>query len=151
MSRTAAWNPWRALRARPHITHAIDPIADEAGGAVHARIGDRSAIVLSPDLDRIDRNAALAHELIHDERGIAAPWATDATMQSEERIVRRETARRLVPLDHLLAFVEARVSVEPVTVALVADEYEVPHTVAAEALRQLQVRLLEAEMRRSAP
>lgn len=39
-----------------------------------------------------------------------------------------------------------RVSVEPVTVTLVADEFEVPAEVAAEALRQLQVRLLEREM-----
>lgn len=69
-------------------------------------------------------------------------------MQTEERQVRQETARRLVPLDELFDFVQARVTIEPVTVAMVADEFEVPDAVAGEALRQLQVRLLESEMAR---
>lgn len=142
------WNPWRSLRARPHIDFTIDPIAERGGGALHGRLGERSAIVISPELDRIERSAALAHELVHDERGIGRPGATPATMQVEERVVRRETARRLVPLDALLTFVDARVTVEPVTVALVAEEFEVPHAVAEEALRQLQVQLLERGLRR---
>ena len=146
---SARWHPWRALRGRPHIEYRLDPAGEHGGGALHGRLGDRSAIVISPSLSRVERNAALAHELVHDERGVSGPHATAATMQTEERQVRQETARRLVPLDELLAFVEARVTVEPVTVAMAAEEFEVPPAVAAEALHQLQALLLERELRQT--
>lgn len=144
------WHPWRDLRGRPHITFTIDAIAaDAGGGSFYGRIGDQAAIVVAPDLSPEDRKAALAHELVHDERRITYPSATAATMQREEAIVRRITAERLVPLDELEELVAARVEVEPVTVAMVAEEFAVGESVAAEAIRHLQARLLERELRRA--
>lgn len=143
------WHPWRELRDRPHITLAFDQIADRFGGGLYGRRGDQAAVVISPELDRAGRRCALGHELLHDERGVLAPDATAATMQIEERAVRREAARRLVPLDELERFVTTRATVDMVTAELVADEFDVTITVASEAIRQLQAQLLERELRRS--
>lgn len=143
------WHPWTALGERPHISIRFDESVDVAGGAIYGRLGARAAIIISPALDQTERRCALGHELVHDERGVTTPGATDATMELEEERVRRETARRLVPLDELLELVEARVDVEPVTAQLVAGEFNVTLAVAAEALRQLQALLLEDELLRS--
>lgn len=140
----ARQNPWRTLRARPHITLVWADLPDGTGAMWH---GDR--IILDPRLGRIERNSALTHELVHEERRIGRPHATPATMQTEERQVRRETARRLVPLHELEHLVEARAEVDPVTVAMVATEFEVTDQVAAEAIRQLQALMLERELARS--
>ncbi|MBA3654974.1 MAG: hypothetical protein H0W70_12370, partial [Actinobacteria bacterium] len=75
MSGEAAWNPWRALRDRPHITFALAPLPDDTGGAVHAVEGAREAIVIDKRLGRRDRNAALTHELVHSDWGGACPGA----------------------------------------------------------------------------
>lgn len=119
------------------------------GGAIYGRLGDRAAIIISPGLDQTERRCALAHELVHDERGVTTPGATAATMELEEERVRRESARRLVPLEELLELVTARADVEAVTAAMVAAEFDVTVPVAAEAIRQLQAILLEKEMLRS--
>jgi len=58
-------------------------------------------------------------------------------MEREEAIVRRETARRLVPPCELRALVDRRAEVEPITAALVAEEFDVPERIAAEALQAL--------------
>ncbi|HJR24458.1 MAG TPA: hypothetical protein VJ804_03230, partial [Acidimicrobiales bacterium] len=79
----------------------------------------------------------LAHELVHVERGVGYPAATPATMEREEAIVRREVAVRLVPLAALGDLVARRSDVEPVTAALVAEEFDVPEDVAREALLAL--------------
>lgn len=143
------WSPWRALGERGHIAFRFDDSVDDIGGAVYGRLGDWAAIIISPALDQVERRCALAHELVHDERGVTTPGATDATMQLEEERVRRESARRLVPLEELLELVTARADVEAVTAVLVASEFEVTVPVAAEALRQLQALLLEQELLRS--
>lgn len=49
-------------------------------------------IALDHRLGRRQRNATLAHELIHDERGIGQPTATPAMMEREEVIVREIAA-----------------------------------------------------------
>ncbi|MCU1356424.1 MAG: hypothetical protein JWM89_1842 [Acidimicrobiales bacterium] len=90
------------------------------------------------------------HELVHDERRIGWPFATAATMEKEEAIVRRETASRLVPADELYAMVQRSDGIEPVTAHLVADEFDVTSAVAHLALRTLQQRMLEAELARTA-
>ncbi|MCC5953444.1 MAG: hypothetical protein JJU45_15240 [Acidimicrobiia bacterium] len=138
-----AWNPWRALRNRDHIHLHRHPSAHLAGGAYHATNGPNTIIVLSPDLDRRHRNAALAHELIHDERGVHdpadAPPAWSAVVAREERHVDREVARRLVPPSELQAAVARWTSMgEAVTAQLVADEFDVPEAVASVALAELR-------------
>ena len=127
----------------------FDEIADDVGGALYGHRDDRAAIVLSPGLDQVERRCALAHELVHDERRITSPAATDATMQLEEERVRRVAAARLVPAGELYELVVARATVEPITADVVAAEFDVTSAVAAEALRQLQERLLAGELHRS--
>lgn len=143
------WHPWRALRERAHIELRFDPAAEATGGAVYGLVGERAAIVIDPGLDQVERRCALAHELVHDERRITSPAATDATMELEEERVRRATATRLVPLVELYELVRARAAVEGVTAAVVAEEFDVTERVAAEALRQLQALLLTEELLRS--
>lgn len=75
----------------------------------------------------------LAHELVHAERGIGHGAATAATMQREEAAVRREVARRLVPEAELRRFVARRLTVGPVGIAEIAEEFDVDPDVAAEA------------------
>jgi hypothetical protein len=79
----------------------------------------------------------LAHELVHDERGIAFTATTPAGLvQSEERWVWAETVRRLVPPAELVALVE-RMAPDPVTVVDVADHFDVDQVVARKACAQL--------------
>ena len=105
------------------------------------RHADGSVVVeLDDRLDRIERNAVLAHELVHEERGgsidfvgSAPSWA--AVVAREELWVDREVARRLVPADELASFIARRGSIdEATTVADVAAEFDVPKWVAALAL-----------------
>ncbi len=104
------WNPWAALRARPHVQMQIDPAAGLLGGAMLV-LGPGLAVgVLDPALDRRSRRVALAHELVHEERGGGCdapglPAGLDVIVARDEADVVREVARRLVPpaaLRHLL-------------------------------------------------
>lgn len=126
-------NPWRTLRARPHLTLRWRRLPDGMGAMW--RSGE---IIIDPRLGRVERRCALMHELVHDDRRIGWPWATAATMETEERIVREETARRLVPLDHLARWVEARAEVGPVTARDIAEEWDVTIQVAHLAGRLLR-------------
>jgi len=130
----AGWNPWAAARAHPRLEITY---ADVPEGATWHRDARGDCITIDAGATRRERRALLAHELIHAERGIGHPVATAATMEREEAIVRRETALRLVPLGELAALVEQRDDIEPITAALVADEFDVPEAVALEALRAL--------------
>lgn len=134
----AGWNPWAAAGRLPHLEIWFADVPE--GGTWH-REGGRDHITIDARAGRRERSALLAHELIHAERGIGHPVATAATMQREEAIVRRETARRLVPPDELADLVARRSEVEPVTAHLVAEEFDVPEPVALEALRALAARL----------
>lgn len=130
----AGWNPWAAAGRRPTLEIWF---ADVPEGATWHRDGDVDHITLDGRASRRDRSALLAHELVHVERGVGYPWATARTMEREEAIVRREVARRLVPPRELADLVARRSEVEPITADLVADEFDVPEPVAAEALRAL--------------
>jgi hypothetical protein len=132
------WNPWRAARAHPHLEIVYAPVPE---GATWHRDAEGDRITIDERASRRERRALLAHELIHAERGIGHPVASAATMQREEAIVRRETAVRLVPLLELAALVEARDGIEPITAAVVAEEFDVPEAVALEALVALRDRL----------
>lgn len=96
-------------------------------------------IVLDSTLDRVERRCTLMHELVHFERGIGWPDATEATMVREEAKVRREVAARLVPAGELADLVRCR-HPEPVSARMVAEEFDVTEQVAAEAMRMLQMR-----------
>jgi hypothetical protein len=133
----AGWNPWAAATRLPALEIWFGDVPE---GATWHRIGGRDLITIDARARRRDRAALLAHELVHLERGVGYPLATAATMEREEAIVRRETARRLVPPQELAELVARRSEVEPITAALVAEEFDVPEPVAAEALRALRAR-----------
>jgi hypothetical protein len=131
----AGWDPWAAAADHPRLEIWF---GDVPQGAVWHRDDRGDHITLDASASRRERRALLAHELIHVERGVGYPLASAATMQREEAIVRRETARRLVPPGELAALVARLDGLEPVTADLVADEFDVPEAVAAEALELLR-------------
>lgn len=138
MSRSRAWNPWRALRARTHLRLVHAPLPPSVRGVLVD--GDPRTIVLADRLSRVERNATLAHELVHDERGLLfPPGAPPALCAKEERWVSQETARRLVPLEELDELVARLEELgEPVGAAVVIEEFDVPVDVAHLALRLLR-------------
>jgi hypothetical protein len=80
---------------------AIRPLPGPVRGVYHRR-GSRAVIVLASALGRRARNATLAHELVHDERGGGAafagqPASWEPVVARDERRVDDEVARRLVP------------------------------------------------------
>jgi hypothetical protein len=130
------WNPWRVLRARPHITLEWAWLRGHRGLWIPHPDGT-ATIQLDVRLSRRERRCVLAHELVHDERGIAYSRSTPAGLvQAEERWVWAETVRRLVPPDHLADLVH-RMLPEPVMVLDVADHFDVDQTVARKACAQL--------------
>lgn len=138
----AGWNPWRALRERDRIDFRLAPLPYGLG-AVYWPRGQRALIVIDPALDRQHRNEALAHELVHDERGggvatdgMPDNWCDMATR--DENQVQHEVARRLLPLGELEAWVRARVlEGEEVTAWGVAEEFDVTDELAMVALHLL--------------
>lgn len=90
-----AVNPWAMLRASPDVTLHVGPLPDgQAGETCY----DTWTVTIAPGLKQRERNDALAHELIHLERGPAPP----AYAAADERAVEEEAARRLIPLAALL-------------------------------------------------
>lgn len=134
----AGWRVWGELRARPHIELVWARLTGHRGRLEQLSEG-RRRIVLDHRLDRVQRRATLAHELVHDERGIL--FADDTPVgivRKEEALVRAETARRLVPLDELDALVRRRVADDGcVGWRDVAEWFDVPRETAEEALTQL--------------
>lgn len=131
------WNPWRALRARETARLRFRAVHPSAGRGYIEIVGGYEVITLHHDLDPVERNAGLAHEIIHAERGVPPVDCPPLLLAKEETAVRRETARRLVPLDELRAFVAARAEFGAVTAGDVGEEFEVPIDVALEAMRQV--------------
>jgi hypothetical protein len=60
-------------------------------------------------------------------------------MEREEELVRRETARRLVPLHELAVFAARRDGIDPVSLADVVAEFDVDEVVATKALELLSI------------
>jgi hypothetical protein len=135
------WNPWQALRERTHIRFKLDRLPDGLG-AVYGRRGERAAIIIDSRLDQTERRAALAHELIHDERGpapIDVPASWRPVLVKEESAVNREVAMRLVPLDTLAIYVGSLAEMgRGVTALEVAAEFDVPEEIATRALLTLR-------------
>lgn len=123
--RRPGWNPWRALRDREHLVFAVSDLPAVVGGGVYWPRGARAAIILDRSLTAVARNAALAHELTHDD----LPGATESQVNDE-------VARRLVPDDDLAAMFEIAVLNDlPVEPWQVAERFEVPDGVAERAMR----------------
>jgi hypothetical protein len=128
------------LRDHPEITFDRAPLP-EGLDAVVARWPDGDAvIVLSTELGRRQRNAALMHELVHLERGGGAdtagmPDGWRPVVARDEHQVDDEVARRLVPVDELRRFIRGRLDSDmPVSVIDVAGEFDVIDEVARRAL-----------------
>jgi hypothetical protein len=140
--RSRPWDPATAAAERADLVVVEDPVAALFGGGFLVRRDGRHAIVLEPDLHPWQRRAALAHELVHVERGIldlrCAPEGWEHEVVREERAVRREVAARLAPPSVVRVVVDrlGRAG-EAVTAAAVAVELEIPLDVAEEALAVL--------------
>lgn len=137
------WDPWAAAEGRLHVQLVWRKLPEETGGAAVVRQEGVAVVFLDPRLSGPERRVALAHELIHDERGGGA-WHPDqvdtwgAVVAAEECRVDVEVARRLVPVTELLEAAEAAWDFgHQVTAAELAAEYEVPRATAEQAMRLL--------------
>lgn len=115
------WNPWAALRASS-VELWFAPLQGERGRWTRRAEGDE--ILLDQSLDRRARQEVLAHELVHVERGVGWPDATAATMEIEEERVWRIALRRLAPPAEVRSFLVRRGTAGPVTVADLAEEFD---------------------------
>jgi hypothetical protein len=135
------WRPWRALRERSTIEFMLCDLPPGVR-AIYGRRGDDEAIIVNQTLTPAERLAAIAHELVHVERGgsghcAGAPQSWGAVVAREEARVDRIVAERLVPLGRLADFVTARAELEGVTAEHAAEEFGVPADVAERAMRAL--------------
>lgn len=136
------WKPWRELRDRPDIDFALVDLPRNLR-AVLARRGPDRVILIDRSLTPAERLAALAHELVHDERGgvgraPAPPHPLARVIGREEERVDRIVAERLLPLPRLAEFLTMTADVaEPVEAWQVAEEFGVPIEYAARAMRAL--------------
>lgn len=137
---SGAWRPWRALGARDDIDFALVDLPPGLR-AVLARQGPDRVILIDRSLEPSERLAALAHELVHDERGGAGrvpppPHPLSVASRREETRVDRIVTDRLVPPMELATFLEARAGIDPpIEPWQVAEEFGVPHEYAERALR----------------
>lgn len=115
------WNPWVTLHTSS-IELWFARLPGERGRWTRRPSGDE--ILLDERLDRRSRTEVLAHELVHAERGVGWPSATAATMEVEEERVWRIALRRLAPPSEVRRFIRARATVGPVTVADLAEEFD---------------------------
>lgn len=139
--RWVAWNPWQALREREHIELGmVDDLPERTGGGVYAREGNLAVILIDSRMHRRDRNAVLAHELIHDEReggcrSAAMPDTWHPIVVRDENTVNREVARRLVPPADLEEFIQGMCDIHlGVGIDEVTEYFDVPRWVARIAL-----------------
>lgn len=91
------WHPWRALHGMKHVV--VDWVDDLPEG----QLGDTdgvSRIRLANGQLQVERRCSITHEMIHVERG-----HTGCCDEKAEARVRREAARRLIPLYALAAAV----------------------------------------------
>lgn len=135
-----AGDPWRSIADLDHIHVRLVDLPESAGGGALIRLEHGDVwILLDRALTRPDRRAVLAHELEHLRRGSCrwdgAPASWAAVVAGEERAIDRAVAQQLVPLDELRAFAGRRSTVQAVTAECVAEEFDVPVSVAREACR----------------
>lgn len=94
------YDPWRHLRSMPHVRLRLTCDEAELDGAQAWWYPDLVEIVLDARLPQTDRRCALAHELVHAERG-DGPCVTPVLELRQEHAVDVEAARRLIGLPEL--------------------------------------------------
>lgn len=113
------------------------PLPASYGGGAIVSTGEGFVVILDSRLRQAERRAALAHELVHAERGVLPRSAPEHVRAKEEKAVRREVAERLVPDTELAAFVRRCLTLDmSVTAEDVAEEFSVPLEVAELACRR---------------
>lgn len=137
----AVWRVWGELRRRTHIELVWAHLTGHRGRIEELGAG-RRRITIDATLDRRTRRAVLAHELVHDERGILFTDDTPlALIRKEESYVTAETVCRLVPLDELEERVRIAIRSDMcVEVNDVVEWFDVPHDTAEKAMLMLQDR-----------
>ncbi|WP_206488379.1 ImmA/IrrE family metallo-endopeptidase [Rhodococcus sp. KRD162] len=113
------YNPWKHLgETYPHV---ILCTAYELEQGVRGLVqGDR--IWLSSTLDRVERRCALAHEIVHLERGIVLEARDSVHTREEERIVDTIAANRLIDTELLTELRAAMVPTADIAKALDVTE-----------------------------
>lgn len=141
LGRVSGWKVWGELRRRTHLELRWAVLRGQRG-----RIDDlgdgRRRITIDATLGQIERRCVLAHELVHDERGVLFDDDTPAgVVRKEEAWVQAETTRRLVPAAELDQLVRCTVlDGGAVTWREVADWFDVSRGIAEGALREAQSR-----------
>lgn len=142
----ASWGAWHALRARSDIGFALVDLPDRGPRAVLAERGHDRVVLIDRRLSPAERLCALAHELIHLERGgsgfqLGQPAPLGALVAREEARVERLVAERLVDQEQMDAYLAAMtdmgLGVEP---WMVAEEFGVDHSTAVLAMEQAKRR-----------
>lgn len=131
------WNPWAALRDSGAVLWFTSLDGERGRWEGH---GDHDVILLDERLGRRERQEVLAHELVHVERRVGWPQATAATMELEEERVWRVALDRLAPPQEVARFAERRAAAEPVTVADLAEEFDLSLDAAQRVAHLLRVR-----------
>jgi len=127
----------------PNVRLGFERLPNECGGAAIYYGARNTVILLDTRLTQAERKAALAHELLHLERGSVSKCrnirgALSVEVVREENRIQREVARRLVPLDELGPVVDRIAGLgHGVTALEVAEEFDVPPVVASQALTEL--------------
>ncbi len=138
------WRPWRELRSRADIDFALADLPPPMR-ALWCRDPDTGAraILVARHLSPAERLEALAHELVHDERGGSGhradmPDLLCAGVEREERRTDEIVAERLLPDEVLRKWVRAEVELgQEVTVIRCAERFEVSEAVAYRSLIRL--------------
>lgn len=132
-----AWNPWAELKYRHDIEFGIGPVP--AGRkAMSVDYPGQPVIAMAAGLSQVERNAALAHELVHLERGTHCRATDRRLLVREEEAVEDVVADRLVPRVELQEFwVRAEQTGQHVHPHEVAEHFHVPEELAERAMRRL--------------
>lgn len=132
---------WRVLRDHPDIEFKV---LDLPAGikAIYAQRGEDVAILVDKGLSPAERLAAVAHELIHHERGGGchhpdAPPLLHVATKREERRVELAVVEGMVDWPRLRRFVDQRAEIGMVFPLDVAEEFDLALDVADLALRRL--------------
>lgn len=139
------WDPEDATRDPDRVRVVEDPVAAIMGGAFVLHRDGIHLIVVDPSLHPWLRRVAMAHEMVHVERGIVdcaeTPAGWDALVEREEVRVREEVTDRLAPPPAVDAFVaQCLAAGEPVVLDEFAAPFQLPEDVAALALRRAATR-----------
>jgi hypothetical protein len=131
-------SPWSVVADLDHVDVYLTVLDPSCGGGLTVQRADgRVAIFLERRGDARGRRAALAHELVHLRRGLLPRDAPGHLVDREEAAVRAETAAWLVPREMLLGWAARAAEVEPIRALEVAERFDVPVSVAWEALRRV--------------